>query len=166
MVPNKHILYGFVFSILVVAIVPQIGFIGAAMLFLSSILIDVDHYFASVMSGNGFSINKAYEWYIKKNNSKINDSKINNFFKWMIPFHSIEFFSVLFALWYLSVGIISNILFYIIIGCLFHMLLDFIDLKRCGYPFYLKLFFFYTLYVNYRYLKYNIKPKHLNRCEY
>jgi hypothetical protein len=158
MMPNKHVLYGFLFSLVCIAIAPQIGFIGSLLIFLSSIFIDIDHYFASVIAGRGWSFKKAYEWYTSKRHM----SKKDYVYSWIIPFHSIEFFIICFSAWYLASGWLANIVLYIIIGSLFHIFLDIAMLIKMKKPAYLKLSFFYTSYINYRYLKYNIKPKYLH----
>jgi hypothetical protein len=164
MLPNKHVLYGSIFSLLAWALFPQIGFIGALVIFLASVFIDVDHYFASVLAGNGWSLKKAYDSYAKGEKQ----TKYQYVCSWIIIFHSIEFFIIALSIWYLSSGWFANFILYNIIGCLFHMVLDIIMLIQMKKPVYLKLSFFYTSYIHYRYLKYNIKPKHLysSKCSY
>ena len=159
--PNKHVRYGAIFSLLAWAFFPQIGFIGFLLIFLSSVFIDIDHYFASVIAGNGWNPRKAYLWYIGENKTKK-----ESVLKWIIPFHSIEFFIVAFGIWYLSSGWLANIILFMLIGSLFHMFLDLLELNKYNDPLYLKLSFFYTSYVHYMYLKHNgKKPKHLNSSE-
>jgi uncharacterized membrane protein len=148
MLPNKHALYGILFSLSLFSFFPSIGFLGIILIFLSSVFIDVDHYFASILSGNGFSLQKAYKWMLAKNKNKYEYVS-----KWIIPFHGIELFIVLFSLYFLNDGIIANILIYIIIGCLFHLFLDIIDLFKHKLPWYLKLSCLYTYYIHYKLLK-------------
>lgn len=156
MMPDEHIKYGFFFSLLAYAIFPQIGLIGPILIFLSSVFIDVDHYFAFIVSGHGFSLKKASEWYSIKD-----QTKKDYIHSWVIPFHGIEFFIFLFGLWFLSNGMIANIFLYIIIGCIFHLFLDICILIKQEKPIFLKLSFLYTSYLHYKFLKYNIKPKYL-----
>ena len=148
MLPKKHVLYGIIFSLLAFDIFHQIGFLGMTIIFASSVLIDIDHYFASVLYGNGFGILKAFRWYMtKEENAK------ERFYKWIIPLHSIEFFIILIAAWYFSIGYISSIIGYIIIGCLLHIILDLYELFFSPYPLYLKLSFFYSFYRNWKIYK-------------
>lgn len=161
MMPNKHVLYGALCSLLIYALFPQIGLLGLLIIFSSSVLIDFDHYTCSIMAGNGWSLKRAYQWCRTKTTS-VRDA-VNRTY---IPFHSAEFFIILFILLYFSSGITSNIILYIIIGCFIHIVLDLIHFKIHGIPFYFKTCFIYTLYKNYLYLHKNIKPKHLNRGEY
>ena len=44
MYPKHHILLGFIFSVFVFILFPKIGILGVSIIFLSSFLIDVDHY--------------------------------------------------------------------------------------------------------------------------
>ena len=161
MMPNKHIIYGILFSSLVWALFPNIGFLGFFFIAASSALIDVDHYFASVISGKGWSFNAAYAWYTRKHSTKE-----DYIYSWILPFHSIECFIIVFGVWILASGWFANIVLFIFIGGAFHMLLDLIVLIQHRKPLYLKLSFLYTFYINYRYWKYDIKPKHLNRSEF
>lgn len=159
MMPDKHAIYGSLFSLLAWELFPQIGFTGFILIFLSSVFIDVDHYFASILAGNGWGLKAAYESYVAGKKQ----TRRQYVCSWIIPFHSIEFFIIAFSVWYLTSGWLANIILFLIIGSLFHMVLDLIVLIQMRKPLYLKLSFLYTSYVHYRYLKYNIKPKHLNR---
>ena len=154
--PDNHIKYGFFFALLAYAIFPQIGLIGIIFIFLSSVLIDIDHYFAFVLSGHGFDLQKAFKWYLNKNKTK--KDYIDS---WVIIFHGFEIFIILWSLYFLLDGIFSNLMLYIIIGFIFHILLDCYMLIKNKQPIYLKLSFLYTSYLHYNFLKYNIKPKYL-----
>lgn len=154
--PDKHILYGFIFSLILINLFPQIGFFGFLIIFLSSVLMDIDHYFASVFAGNGFSVKEAYTWYLTKNKSKK-----ETVYKWVIPFHSIEFLIIFLIILNYTNSWVTEILFFIFLGFLFHILLDLIELIKYNDPLYLKLSFIYTSYVHYRYLNHGLKLKYL-----
>ena len=66
MLPRIHIILGLFFSIIILYIFPQIGVFGAAIILLSSFLIDVDHYIFYVILKKDLSLKKAYNWHILK----------------------------------------------------------------------------------------------------
>ncbi|MDP2673070.1 MAG: hypothetical protein Q8O84_04625, partial [Nanoarchaeota archaeon] len=60
MLPKYHVLFGFLFSLILFLIFPFIGLSGFLIIFISSVLIDIDHYLFYVFKNRIFSINKAY----------------------------------------------------------------------------------------------------------
>ena len=64
--PKHHVLLGFIFSIIIFLIFPSIGILGFLLIFLSSFLVDVDHYLYYVYKNRKLSLRKAYMWHIRK----------------------------------------------------------------------------------------------------
>jgi len=113
MVPKWHILFGFVFAYIVYWFT-SITIFEASLIFLASVLIDFDHYLWIIKRKGYFNLKKAYYWHKKlpKKHKSI-----------MHIFHSIEFI--------LFIGALSfyfNFLFFILIGIIFHSILDILDL--------------------------------------
>ena len=113
MYPRWHILFGLIFSIAVYLLFP-ITLLQASIIFLSSILIDIDHYLFYVKRKKDFSLPKAYRWHIHLGKIKANKKKSA-----MMFMHTIEFLILIAILSYFF-----NIFIYILIGLLFHMILD------------------------------------------
>lgn len=142
MLPKIHIILGLIFSLIVFLIFPSVGWIGFALIFLSSFLIDIDHYLYYVWLKKDFSLKNAYNWFKKgteifKTLSKEKQDKVHfgNFF-----LHGIELIIILAILSYFW-----HFCLYILIGVGFHMILDLIDLKQKGVDFF-KLSFLYSIY--------------------
>jgi hypothetical protein len=124
MLPKHHIFLGFIFSIFLYLIFPNISLIGTIIIFFSSFLIDVDHYLYYVFKKRDLSLQKAYKWYISKKRkllslSRQKRSKIRGTFLFL---HGIEPLLILFLLEIF----LSKYFFYILIGFAFHLLLDII----------------------------------------
>jgi len=115
MLPKWHALLGAIFSIILVILFPAIGWLGAFVIFASSVLIDVDHYLWYVWKEKDWSLKKAY-FYLKNSKRKV---------KRMMILHTFEFLLLLgIASFY------SKFLFYILIGFVFHSIVDIIDMLR------------------------------------
>ena len=131
MLPKYHAFYGFLFSLILFYIFPEITLLGATIIFLFSIIIDVDHYLFYGITKKDWSLNRAHKWFIEEN---------KKFFKlsyWerlkhteQIPciFHGIEALAIL-----LILSLTSNIFLYIAVGFIFHQFLDFIFLIYHGF---------------------------------
>lgn len=111
MFPKWHIIFGAVFSLLVLIIFPSIG-LGALIIFLSSVLIDFDHYTSYIFQKKSFSLKKAFEWHARELYIK---DKIH-------PFLFLHFFEVLIIIFLASLKF--HFLLLVLLGFLFHILLD------------------------------------------
>lgn len=113
MLPKWHILLGAIFSILIYFLF-HITIFQAILIFLASFLIDFDHYLFSIKRTNSLNLKKAYYWHksIPKNHKPI-----------MHIFHTIEFMIVVAIL-----SFFFNLFLYILIGMLFHSILDIISM--------------------------------------
>ena len=113
MLPKWHILFGFLFAYILYWFSP-ITIIEASLIFLSSFLIDFDHYLFIINRKKLFNLKKAYYWHkaLPKNHKPI-----------MHILHTIEFTIFIAILAYFF-----NIFLFIFIGMLFHSSLDVIDM--------------------------------------
>jgi putative transposase len=63
MLPKYHVLFGFIFSSLIFLIFPSAGWLGFFIIFLSSFLIDVDHYIYYVWKKKDLSLKNSIVWF-------------------------------------------------------------------------------------------------------
>jgi hypothetical protein len=158
MIPGDHMLLGFVFSLLIYAILPQIGFLGLFVMFLASIFIDIDHYLAYVKAKKDWSLSNAFKWY------EVRPTNISEFVdKTFYPFHGIEFLLILAGLAYLAnyfaLTFIFNMILSVLLGCIIHLVLDWGYMIYNKDPLYLKLSFIYCYFKHKSLLRSeNIKP--------
>ena len=118
MIPRYHIILGAVFSLVIWLVFPEIQGLFILLIFLSSFLIDFDHYVLAVMKTKSISLIDAFEYYKKlKKDAKKEKGKKKSFF---FLFHTIEFHILVLLLGFAWVGF-----FYIFIGMVFHSILDF-----------------------------------------
>ena len=114
MLPKWHILFGFLFTYIIYWF-SSITIFQASLIFIASVFIDFDHYIFIIKRKRYFNLKKAYFWHknLPKKRKPI-----------MHIFHSIEFI-VLVAI----LSFYFNIFLFILIGMLFHSILDIIDLS-------------------------------------
>ena len=85
MLPRWHILSGAVLTLMFWLIVPGTNKIYLAVLFLSSFLIDFDHYICAVHKGNNVSLRKAFDYH--KEDQKIAEREYKKGIKKKGDFH-------------------------------------------------------------------------------
>ena len=126
MLPRWHILLGAIFTLILYIAVPEISLINLSLVFLSSFLIDFDHYLASLIKTKKLSLKHSFEYHkqvgIKQQKDLEKGIKTKGDFH---LFHTIEFHILIAVL-----SIFFNPLFYVFIGMLFHSLLDIISLLQ------------------------------------
>jgi len=119
---SRHIIWGFIFSLLILLLFPQIELIGFFLIWSSSVLIDFDHYVYYIYKKKDWSLMKAYNWNMNKTKQFLSLSRKerNKTFTGFFIFHGLEILIILFIL-----GIfLSRYFFFISLGILFHTLLD------------------------------------------
>ncbi|MEK6850627.1 MAG: hypothetical protein AABX85_03560 [Nanoarchaeota archaeon] len=124
MLPKTHIILGAIFSIIIWIIFPEINLIYLSLIFLSSFLIDVDHYLAYVFETKNLSLKKAFDYHIMLDKLEIAERAKG--IKRKGPFHVFHTFEFLLAVYLVS--LIWTPILYILIGMLFHSALDIISL--------------------------------------
>lgn len=122
--PKWHIIFGVCFIGIVYLLVPNLSIIGLIIIFLSSILIDVDHYLYYVYKKRDWSLLKSYQWFLRKKKKLDNLTKKQRtkFYTGFAFLHGIE---ILLLLLLLST-FLSNYFFCIFIGFSFHLILDYL----------------------------------------
>ena len=145
MFPKKHIICGFLFSLILFILFPSISILGALIIFLSSIAIDIDHYIYFILLKKSISLKKAYDWFVidRKFWLELSPQKREKFRKKILFLHGVEFLILLGVLAFLS-----SFFLYIFIGVLFHLILDLIDLYLIGVPLKYKISQTYVLLHN------------------
>lgn len=133
MLPHKHFIYGAIFSLSLYFLFPELGLFAIAIIFLSSFLIDVDHYLFYIVAKKDLSLKNAHKWFVKQHFKFLKFSKKEK--KDIRPFpcifHGIEAIIILSIL-----SFASPIFIYILIGFIFHEFLDLINMIMFGFPFY------------------------------
>jgi hypothetical protein len=125
MLPRWHIFFGAIFTLIVYFLFPQTNLIYLVLMFLSSFLIDFDHYVsAGLNTGKVLTISEALEYYkkdgVRANHEKKRGIKRRGDFH---VFHTIEFHLMVLLLSLVWVGF-----FYIFLGMIFHSLFDLVYL--------------------------------------
>lgn len=127
MFPSKHFFFGLIFSLILLTLFPRIGFFGFALILLSTVLIDVDHYLYYIYKKKDISLRNAIRWSVLtgENYMKLSKKDKKGVYLGVYIFHGIEFVLILmFIMFYFNY---SPIL-YLITGITFHHILDLIDL--------------------------------------
>jgi len=142
--PPIHFLLGLIF-VIILKLLTSLTIIEVSIILLASFLIDIDHWFIYILKKKDLSVNNAYAWFVEKEEKymKLPLNKRKQFKKPLMIFHGIEFIILL-----LILSLASKIFIFIIIGVLFHLFCDYIDLIREKEPLYLKLSQIYTYIKN------------------
>ncbi|PIN88433.1 hypothetical protein COU61_04925 [Candidatus Pacearchaeota archaeon CG10_big_fil_rev_8_21_14_0_10_35_13] len=126
MLPRYHIIYGFFFSLLLLLLFPQLSPLDGLIILLSTILIDFDHYLVGVFRNKNLSLSKAFKMfdYMREHYGLNHRRDIKT------PIMFLHLGEVQLLLLFLS--FFYTPLFLVLIGFLFHLLLDFIEAVRLG----------------------------------
>ena len=123
MYPKYHIILGFIFTITLFFLFPQFNIFALSIIFLSSFLIDIDHYLGHAYLKKDLNPFNALKWHfnLSKKEMKMDRKTRNMHYTHLCIFHGIEILVILFFLSYINL-----IFLYIMIGFSFHMVLDII----------------------------------------
>lgn len=121
MMPKYHLIINFLVCLPLLFILNHIYII---IIFLSSVFIDIDHYFYYILKEKDFSLIRAYKWFLMKRVEWLNLPKKERkkHKKGFLIFHGIEPLILVFIL-----SKIFPIFFFIFIGFLMHMIEDLIE---------------------------------------
>lgn len=126
MEPIDHFLFGLIFSAILYLLFPGIGLIGALIVLVFSVAGDVDHYIYFIAKTKNHNLKKAYRYFLKVSDDKANKEEVESIKKsYLFFFHTFEFIAMV-----VFMSFIYNPLFYAAIGLLFHLFLDYVDLKK------------------------------------
>jgi len=121
---KQHIFFGLIFAVGIFLLFPQISLLGFSIIILSSVLIDIDHYFFYIYKKKDFNLKKAYQWFLQEDSHcrSLPWEQRGNLKGPLCVFHGIE---VLIFLIFLS--FIFNYFIFVFAGFAFHLLLDSIE---------------------------------------
>jgi len=124
--PKTHVIFGFIFSFILFVCFSEINLFFAILIFLSSFLVDIDHYFFRAWKLNQKNIFKAYKsnMDIKKNYKKLSKKEKEKIIPGFYIFHGFEIIIILFLLGFS----IHKLFYFIALGILFHLCLDYIEM--------------------------------------
>ena len=125
MLPKYHIVLGFILSLVFFLIFPNIKLIEAGIIFLSSFLIDADHYIYYVLNKKSINPINAINYFLikRKKLGKMSIKKSNEFYSGFYFLHGIEILIIL-----LIAGIfLSKYFLLIFMGFAFHLFLDLLE---------------------------------------
>lgn len=136
-----HLLIGFTASYLLVQFF-NFSLLAGLTIFLSSFLIDIDHYFWYVIETKDWNLFRSIKWYEKAIPKwfSLTLKERNKFKRGVFIFHGIPFLAILAALSFLN-----KIFLWILIGVGIHMVMDWIDVMGKGEPWYSKTFPCYVI---------------------
>ncbi|MBU1988492.1 MAG: hypothetical protein KKD94_03365 [Nanoarchaeota archaeon] len=122
MFPLAHIIAGGIFSGILYLIFP-ISFFEVLIVFLSSFLIDVDHYLCYVLWKRDFSLKNANKWFVSdgKKYDGLTKTQKRNYTLGVFPLHGFEMLFLILLLGYWQV-----LFFFVFVGFAFHLISDFV----------------------------------------
>ena len=131
MMPKHHIIIGALATIIIYLTLP-ITNLQAIIIFLSSFLIDVDHFLIYIIQQKDTSLKNA-RTYFKKRRTKwfaLKNNEQAKYKRYIYMFHGIEFWILL-----LIISTYYPIVLFILYGFIIHMTLDYIEFIQYKQPF-------------------------------
>ncbi|MBI2629884.1 hypothetical protein HYW76_02180 [Candidatus Pacearchaeota archaeon] len=135
MLPKYHFFAGIIISAILLLFFPSLRGIEILIIFLSSILLDIDHYFIFAKRSKKLGIKDNYNWgmqrraeWDKLNANEKRKVKITHFY-----LHGIEFLVLLIVLSFFSVWVK-----YILFGAIIHLCFDYIEIIHKKDPLFIK----------------------------
>ena len=125
MLPHQHVFWGAVFAFIILIILPDVAWYNILLLFLSTFLIDFDHYLASLINKRKYlSLRQSFKYHMDLGKIQYIERKrgIRRKGDFHI-FHTLEFHILVFI-----IGLFFRPFMFIFIGMAFHSLLDIISL--------------------------------------
>ena len=120
MLPRWHIIFGAIFTAIIWIFSPETKIIYLSLVFLSSVLIDFDHYLITLTNTKKLSLRKSLKYFKclgeKERKEKKNNKREKGHF---YIFHTLEFHILV-----LLLSLVRIEFFYIFLGMIFHSLLD------------------------------------------
>jgi hypothetical protein len=143
MLPKKHFLYGAIVAVFLF-FVPFVNFWESLVFLVSTVLIDVDHYFYYVSKKRKYDIKGAYRWFKAKEKlwKALQPHDRKHYYTGFYLFHGIEWLIIFFLLGYFC----NSIFYFIFLGMLFHLILDWVMQERYSYPYRFKFSVIYDYF--------------------
>ena len=144
MLPKWHIVIGAIFSVLVTYLL-GLSLTNGVIIFLSSILLDFDHYLYYIFKKRDLSLKNAYSWFVERKRKwfSLKYEERKRYKRPILIFHGIEFWLVLGLL-----CLVNKLFLWILLGIAIHMIFDWIELFYLKEPLYNKFSQMYTLIKN------------------
>ena len=141
MLVKHHILVGLIVSLLIWFVFPQIGGFYTSIIFLSSFLIDFDHYLWYALKKKDLNLKRSIAFFHEKRDFfiKMKPKDRAKYKNVIMIFHGLECWIVLGLLIF-----VHKIFLFVLVGIGIHMVLDFIDLCYYDRPLHTKLSQVYT----------------------
>ncbi len=120
--PSTHIFFGLLFSAFLFFLFPETGIINISLIFLSSVLIDVDHYLYYAYKKKSINLKEAYDYFMEHKTKK---KEIGGEYcspSVLCILHGAEVLLIIFVL-----SFFFKPLYFIFIGFSFHLLLDMVE---------------------------------------
>jgi len=141
MLPKNHIIINLILCLILLIFIHPFYVL---IIFLSSILIDIDHYLYYLFTKKRFSLKSAYNWYVierqKFHDLSLKEKKKHRYF--VFVFHGLESLTIL-----LLLSLYVPILFFILLGFVIHLMEDSIIAVKFKYL-KRKLFLTYAIYLH------------------
>ena len=125
MLPTHHAIFGAIFVLALWILFPSIGILGLSIIFLSSVLIDVDHYIYYIFKKRDWSLKNAYDHCYEEGIHWLKLSpKKRAEYKWTpLIFHGVELWLPLLILSY-----VHEFFLWIFLGISIHLFIDYVEL--------------------------------------
>ena len=109
--PEYHILSGLIIGAFLFYTFPQIGVLGFSLIFLSSFLIDIDHYIYYGIYKKDWNIINSIKWYItiRRKTKSMPRKQRNNYFNGFCLLHGFEILLLLIISSFLFIRLFSGI---------------------------------------------------------
>lgn len=120
MLPRWHVFWGAILTLALWLFFPKISGFYLILIFLSSVFIDIDHYFCAILKTGKWPLSHAFDYHMKlaRKQKSDRDKGIREKGDFHI-FHTIEFHLVIIIL-----SLFYKPFFFIFVGMMFHSLLD------------------------------------------
>ncbi len=132
MLPKIHFLYGLIAALILFLL--NLAHVWQALIFLAAtVLMDFDHYIYYVRRKNKYSLRAAYHWFKLKENfwKMIPPHDRKKYYTGFYIFHGLEWVALFFLLGYLW----ASFFYFIALGMLFHLFLDWLTQEISLYPY-------------------------------
>lgn len=119
----SHIGLGLIFAGIIYYFFPEVGLIGGFIIFLSSVLIDLDHQFYIMYKKKTLNMIKVHKYLVERRKRflQMPMKKRKDYFSGMYILHGFEILGLLALL-----SILSKYFFFVFLGFAFHLILDLI----------------------------------------
>ncbi|MEK6820300.1 MAG: hypothetical protein AABX71_01165 [Nanoarchaeota archaeon] len=123
MLPKHHMIVGFI--VVLILFLSGMSLIPCLIIFSSSVLIDIDHYFFYVWKRRDFSLKNAYNYFLRRMKKWFNMhyEERKKYKRMIVIFHGVEFMSLLILL-----SFIHQIFLFMLVGFFVHMIADLIEI--------------------------------------